>query len=258
VNPLIAPGQRLVIGHRGAAAHAPENTLESFREALAQGAHALEFDVRRSADGVAMVCHDPTLDRTTNGTGPLSARSAAELQAFDAGYHFTPDGRSYPFRGREVRIPTLAEVVEAFPAVPLLIEIKEIGVQELVAAELRARGAEGRAVVAGDDARALLVFREPPFLLGGSRRDIARLYFGMGRPDPRCRAYAVPEYHYGLPIPTRRLVRRARELGAAVHVWTVDDPAAARRWWANGVSGIVTNRPGTVLQALQALQAPSV
>jgi glycerophosphoryl diester phosphodiesterase len=250
MNPLLDPAVRLVIGHRGAAAYRPENTLESFRLALAQGADALEFDVRRSADGVAMVFHDPTLERTTDAQGPLAARTATELQALDAGYRFSEDdGATLPFRGRGVRIPTLTEVITGFPGTPFLIEIKEAGVQEAVAEALLAGGAAERSVVAGNDWRALRRFREPPFHLGASRRDIARLYFGVGAPDRRCRNFAVPDSYYGLPIPTRRFVRAARRLGASVHVWTVDDARSARRWWRNGASGIVTNRPDAIAAA---------
>jgi len=250
MNPLLDPVARLVIGHRGAAAYRPENTIESFRLALAQGADALEFDVRRSADGVAMVFHDPTLERTTDGGGPLAQRTAAQLQALDAGHQFSLDnGVTFPFRRRGIRIPTLREVVEAFPETPFLIEIKEAAVQDAVADVLLERGAAGRSVVAGNDWQALGRFREAPFLLGASRRDIARLYFGIGSPDPRCRNYAVPESYYGLPIPTRRFVRAARRRDATVHVWTVDDAGSARHWWENGVCGIVTNRPDAISAA---------
>lgn len=249
MNPLLDPAAQLVIGHRGAAAYAPENTLASFRLALAQGADALEFDLRRSRDGVAMVFHDPTLERTTDGAGPLAALTASELQRLDAGRHFTDLAGTTPYRGTGIRLPTFQEVVRAFPGVPLLIEIKEVEVQELAAAVLREEGAASRAVVAGDDWRALTAFREPPFHLGASRRDIARLYFGLGAPDPRCVNYAVPEFHYGLPIPSRRFVRRARARGATVHVWTVDDARSALRWWRNGANGMVTNRPDAIHSA---------
>lgn len=257
MNPLLDPAAKLVIGHRGAAAYRPENTLESFRLALSQGADALEFDVRRSADGVAMVFHDPVLERTTNGQGALAERTCAELQGLDAGYHFTADnGASFPHRGEGVRIPTLLEVVREFPALPFLIEIKEPEVQEAVAEVLLVSGAVTRSVVAGSDWRALFRFREAPFSLGASRRDIARLYFGMGRPDSRCRNYAVPERYYGLPIPTRRFVRAAARRGATVHVWTVDDARSAHRWWRNGVNGIVTNRPDVIREAVGRLGGP--
>ena len=205
MNLLLAPDARPVIGHRGAAAYAPENTLESFRRAVALGADALEFDIRRSRDGVAMVFHDPTLERTTDLSGPVQARTAAELQAADAGYRFEDGDGATPYRGRGVRIPTLAEVVAEFAELPLLIEIKEQEVQEAVARVLLETGAADRAVVAGDDCQALRSFEAPPFHLGASRRDVTRLFFRLGAPHPGCRCFAVPERYHWLTVPSRAL-----------------------------------------------------
>jgi glycerophosphoryl diester phosphodiesterase len=245
---------RPVIGHRGAALYAPENTLESFQLALAQGADALEFDVRAAADGEAMVIHDPTLDRTTDLSGPVAGRTRAELSRADAGYRFQPaGGGSWPWRGRGVRIPTLREVLRQLPEVPLLIEIKEVGVQRDVALALLETGAAARAVVAGDDWRALDVFQAPPFTAGASKRDIARLYFGglvgLAPPALVCRSLAVPERFKGLPVPTGRFVRQAHARGASVHVWTVDDAGTATTLWRRGVNGIVTNAPDRICAA---------
>jgi glycerophosphoryl diester phosphodiesterase len=247
---LLDPNARPVIGHRGAAAHAPENTIESFALALEQGADALEFDVRRAADGVPVVFHDPVLDRTTDRTGPVGALTSAELARVDAGYRFVDEATgAASFRGRGVRVATLREVIAAFPSTPFLIEMKEAGVQEAVARDLADSGAVERAVLAGSDWRALLAFRAAPFHLGASQRDIARLYFGFGAPDSACRCYAVPDAFRGLPIPTRRFVRKAHARAATVHVWTVDDAALARTLWARGVNGVVTNRPGEMRAA---------
>jgi glycerophosphoryl diester phosphodiesterase len=249
VNPLLDSSARPVIGHRGAAAYAPENTLESFRLALAMGADALEFDVRRSADGEAVVVHDATLDRTTNLAGPVASRTVAELRGADAGFRFANHDGETPFRRRGVSIPTLAEVIAAFPGVPLLIEVKEVEAQAAIARALIEGGAAERAVVAGSNHRALEVFRSDPFTVGASQRDIARLYFGVGAPHPRCRAYAVPDHYYGLPVPTRRFVRAARCRASTVHVWTVDDARTAIGLWQNEVNGIVTNRPDVIVAA---------
>ena len=251
-HPLLGLEGRPVIGHRGAAAYAPENTLVSFRRALEMGADALEFDVRLSADGEVVVMHDPTVDRTTDRTGPVGSQTAADLRKADAGFQFSMDGGlTYPFRNTGVRMPLLREVLETFPDTPLLIEIKEARVQEAVAAILKAQDATDRVVLAGMDHRALEVFREPPFLCGASRQDIARLFFRLGEPDPRCRAYAVPDHYYFLRVPSRRFVATAHRRGASVHVWTVDSPELAGQLWDNGVNGIVTNRPDAILQARQ-------
>src|ERR1700752_3879311 len=112
MNALLDTAAQLVIAHRGNSAFFPENTLESFDQAVAIGADALEFDVRLSRDGRAVVIHDATLERTTNGAGEVAALTVDELQRLDAGYRFTHDGgRTFPFRGRGLTIPTLEMVL---------------------------------------------------------------------------------------------------------------------------------------------------
>ena len=112
-----APGGGIrLIGHRGARGVAPENTLPALEHGVEVGADAIELDVHHSRDGVVVVIHDPTLERTTDGEGLVADRTLAELKELDAGFYFTPDdGRSYPFRGRGVRIPTIDEIVANIP-----------------------------------------------------------------------------------------------------------------------------------------------
>jgi glycerophosphoryl diester phosphodiesterase len=250
-NPLLDPSARPIIAHRGASAHAPENTLPAFELALSHGADAFELDVRLSRDGAPVVMHDATLERTTGLTGPVRAHTLAELRMTDAGRWFTPDaGRTLPFRDRGVRIPTLAEVLWAFPGMPVLIEVKEPEVQEAVRRVLVDQDACERCVVASEDDAALTIFREGPVPCGASARDITELYLAVllrrRLPRPRYRLLSVPLRHRGLPVPTRRFVAAARRLGCPVHVWTVNDPATARRLWARGVAGVVTNVPGEI------------
>ncbi len=251
MNPLLDLAARPVIGHRGAAGHAPENTLPSFELALGQGADALELDVRLTRDGAPVVFHDATLDRTTDLTGPIRGRTLAELRQADAGYRFTPDhGRTVPYRRAGVRIPTLAEVLWSFPAVPLMVDVKEPDVQEAVRRVLVEEHAVERCVVASEHARALEVFREEQFACGASGAEIAELYWSVvlrrERSWPRYRALSVPVRHRGLPVPTRGFVAAARRYGCPVHVWTVNDAATARRLWGRGVAGIVTDVPDVI------------
>ncbi len=243
---LLRPERPLVIGHRGASSEAPENTLEAFARALELGADALELDVRLSADGEVVVLHDPTLQRTTSASGSVSAMTVEELRSVDAGYNFTPDGgRTFPFRERGVYVPTLEEVLERFPDTPLLVEVKTPDAMRPLERLVRHHGAEGRVVPASAHHDALVAFREAPFRCGASGRDIARLFFGslLRAPLPRCGygLLAVPDRWRGLEVPTRTFIRAASRVGASVHVWTVDDPALARRLWDRGAAGMVTN-----------------
>jgi glycerophosphoryl diester phosphodiesterase len=248
VETLVSLSRRPVIGHRGAAGCAPENTVVSLQRGLELGVEALEFDVRRAKGGEPVVIHDPTLDRTTDRSGAVRDFTVEELRTADAGFRLTLDsGATYPWRGQGIGVPTLREALAATGAAPLLIEVKEWEVAEATARVLLETGAAPRAVLAAVDWRALRPFRAAPFTLGASRRDIARLYFGMGRPDPECRSFAVPDRFKFLTVPTRRFVRAAHARKASVHVWTVDDPAAALRFWQLGVNGIVTNRPDLII-----------
>src|SRR5215207_5091471 len=199
-NPLLDLSARPVIAHRGASGQAPENTLPAFELAVQQGADAFELDVRLTRDGAPVVVHDATLERTTDLTGPVRARTLAELRMADAGHWFTADARrSYPFRGRGVRIPTLAEVLWSFPAIPVLVEVKEPDVQEAVRRALTEEQATERCVVAAEDDAALTLFREGPIACGASGRDIAELYFAVmlrrRLPRPRYRLLSVPLRH---------------------------------------------------------------
>lgn len=247
---LLDPTRRLVIAHRGASAERPENTLPAFQLAVTQGCDAFELDVHLTRDGVPVLMHDPTLLRTCGTPERVADLTWDDIRTRDAGAGFTlPDG-SRPFRGQGIHPPALSEVLRAFPDMPVLIELKEARAQLDVAEVLVEERAEDRCVLASFDDRALTVFRQAPFLVGASRRDIIRLYLAarLGRPvAPRCRCYAVPDRWKGwLEIPRADVVATARAAGAPVHVWTVDDPALARTLWARGVSGIISNRPGAV------------
>ena len=247
-NPLLDLSGRPIIAHRGASGRAPENTTAAFELALEQGADAIELDVRLTADGVPVVLHDPTLDRTTSHQSPLSAVSADRLRDIDAGARFTPDrGCTYPFRGSGLQVPTLADVLRAFPLMPFLIEIKEAQAQEAVKQVLLEEGAVLRSVLAAGHGAALTTFRESQFAVAASGEEIGALYrAALFRRVPAAVSYSalsVPLRYRGLPVPTRAFLAAARGLGCPVHVWTVNDAATARTLWTRGVAGIVTNFP---------------
>jgi glycerophosphoryl diester phosphodiesterase len=255
MNPLLDLTARPVIAHRGASGSAPENTLEAFELAVRQGADAFELDVRLTADGIPVVLHDPTLQRTTGRQGSVAGQTLAQLREADAGARFSPEGgRSFPFRGAGVVIPTLAEVLEAFPDTPLLVDIKESRARAAVRQLLLEKHAAGRCVVASEETAALALFDATQFTRAASPREISQLYWGsilrrisLAAPSPagECpyQALSVPVRYRGLTIPTPSFVAAARRRGCPVHVWTVNDAALAQRLWRDGVAGIVTNFP---------------
>jgi len=244
---------RPVIGHRGNRAFAPENTLESFLEAVALGVDAVEFDVHVSRDGVPVVFHDATLERTTDGIGTLASRSVAELKRLDAGARFTRDnGRTFPWRGRGVTVSTFDELIEALPSqLPCIIDVKTPAATEPLRHAVRRHGMAARIIVAGFDPQATRPLRGAGFALGASAPDVVALLWPAllrrQAAPPQVQALCIPPRWHGLPVPIAALVRTLRGSGTVTHIWTVNDPAQARRLWDAGVQGIISDDPGLIL-----------
>jgi glycerophosphoryl diester phosphodiesterase len=252
---LLDPRAQPVIGHRGNRAHAPENTLESLRQAVAVGVDAVEFDLRVSRDGRLVVIHDATLDRTTDGSGPVALRSVTELKGLDAGARFTFDGgRTFPWRGRGARVATFDEIIESLPReLPCIIELKTPAATELLRVAVRRHGIAHRIIVAGFDPAATRPLRGAGFALGACTPDVARLLLPAllrWRVAPQLfQALCIPPRWHGVPVPIVALARALRESGTVIHVWTVNDPASAIRLWHDGVQGILSDDPGSILAA---------
>jgi glycerophosphoryl diester phosphodiesterase len=256
MHPLLDLTAHPIIAHRGASGERPENTLASFERAVELGADILEFDVRMTADGEVIVMHDPTLARTTDLSGPARILTLAELRAADAGFRFTPDrGTTFPYRGRGVRVPTLGEVLERFPAMPVLLELKEVAGQEKVRELVMRHGAEGRCVIASEHHDALEAFRGGGFRLAASGREIFRFWrasvTGKAPAPVDYHVLSVPRRHRLLPVVTRPFLANARRMGIPVHVWTINDPRMARRLCRKGVNGIITNWPERIRRGLR-------
>jgi glycerophosphoryl diester phosphodiesterase len=239
-----------VFAHRGGSDLGPENTIAAFDIGLSTGADGLELDVHLSADGVVVVHHDKTLDRTTNGSGPLAAHTADELARLDAGYRFEREGE-YPFRGRGIGVPTLREVLARYRAVPTIIEIKvyTAAMGEAVAEEVRRAEAVDYVCIAGygpASARAARVAL--PKVAASAHKGEVRL--AVYRSWLRCpvrsgpyQTYQVPECAEAVRIVTPRFLRDAHKRGFKVQVWTVDEETDMRRLLDWGVDGLISNRP---------------
>ena len=251
MNVLGDPTARLVIGHRGDSAHFPENTAPSFDRALELGVDAIEFDLRVTSDGVVVVNHDPTVDRTTNGTGAIASMSLAELRKLDAGARFTVDGRAFPYRGRGISILTFEELLERYPSIPLLIEVKVATAVEGALRLIERHGAQDRVLMDSTDIAAVVPFRGTPLLTGASLRDVVQLLprAVLGRPPANLpyAALCIPPWYQGIRVPILRLAKAARAVGVATHVWTINDPEIAAALWRGGVNGIITDDPATML-----------
>jgi len=267
-TPPALAGAPLLVAHRGGAGLAPENTLPAFLSAHDDwAADMIELDIRLTADGVVVVHHDPTVDRTTDGAGPLAERTLAQLRELDAGYRFTPDGRSFPFRGRGVRIPTLAEVLEALPAMRFTVEVKAPEAQRPFFEVARRLGAEGRIVAASLHDRERTLFREWPGAISASMEQVRRFYLlqrlGLARLwVPPVDVFQVPERAGRLLVCSPRFVRALHAHGVAVQVWTVNDAADMERLLRAGVDGIQSDYPDRLAHVMSRLfdrpQPPAV
>jgi glycerophosphoryl diester phosphodiesterase len=249
---LTDPAARPVIGHRGDSAHFPENTIPSFDRAIELGADAIEFDLRVSRDGEVVIIHDPAVDRTTDGRGAVDSLTLAELKRLDAGARFSPDGgKTFPFRGKGLTIPTLDEMLARYASIPLLIEVKIPEAARLTPAVLERHDANRRVVLDSTDRNALEPFRGLPVITGASLRDIVsilpRTLIGLPLGQVVYRAFCVPLRYNGIPVPVRRLARSGHRAGFPTHVWTVNDPGVAERLWRDGINGIISDDPGTML-----------
>jgi glycerophosphoryl diester phosphodiesterase len=252
---LLDPRAKVVIGHRGDRTHAPENTLESIRHALALGVDAVEFDLHVSRDGVLVLMHDATLDRTTDGSGPIALRTLAQLKKLDAGARFTCDGgRTFPWRGRGATVPTFDEVVESMPRdLPCIIELKTPAATDLVKSAIRRHGISDRVIVASFDRGSTHPLRGERLLLGACTPDVANLVLPAllrqrSGPQP-FQALCIPLRWHGIPLPVAALARSLRGSGTTIHVWTINDAACALRLWDIGVQGIISDDPGSMLAA---------
>lgn len=220
----------LIIGHRGASAEAPENTLAAFALAQAQGADGIEFDVQLSADGWPVVIHDSHLARTTNGQGRVQDYSVAELQGFDAGQGQT--------------IPTLDEVFETLgPNFLYNVELKtaalrDNGLAAAVADRIQAHHLERQTIVSSFN----------PLAIRWARRHLTQstwvghLHYKPGLAFKRLfsASQAVHPHH---SLVNASYMAQAQKMGWRVHVWTVDDLSEAQRLVNLGVHAIITNKP---------------
>lgn len=248
---FFAPPFPRLIAHRGASGTHPENTLAAFRAAALAGAEMIELDLQLSADGVPVVIHDSTLERTTDARGPVAGRTAIQLAALDAGHRFSPDRRrSFPFRQAGLGVPQLREVLESLPGVRFTLEIKtpdpklDRPLGELLESA-RARDRVLLAAMEGDVVRR--VRKSFPDLPTNFARDEVAAFLRGGAVPRGANALQVPPQEKLRRIVTGPFVTAAHAAGLEVHVWTVNAPDAMRRFLNLGVDGIMTDFPDRLL-----------
>ena len=271
----------IAFAHQGGAKEAPSSTLFAIRQALKHGATAIELDVHATRDGHIVVCHDPTVDRTTNATGEIAALSLRELRELDNAYWFCPGedvSRNHPeedyvLRGRapanrELGIATLTEVLEAFPGVVLNLDIKRTApdvapYEEALAHELAEHGRENDVIVASFSDAATEAFAKfaPAVGLAAGTTATTEFYSRLkagDRPPPGIGRYVAlqPPARFGpLTVVDESFVTAAHACGLAVHVWTIDEPAEMEHLVGLGVDGIISDKPSVLAAELYRLGA---
>lgn len=247
----------IVIAHRGGAGLRPENTLEAFEHAAALGVDAFECDLHLSRDGEVVVIHDPTLDRTTDATGRVGSRTAAELAAVDAGARFPwPPGVRPTAR---CGVPRLRDLLVRFPATPFVLELKgsSPAIATAALAVVRAHGALDRVCFGGFEDRVIAAVRGAGAGVATSaakeeiRWALYRSWIGLSPRSPRFRGYQVPERYGATRVISRRFVRVMRRAGLPVQVWTVNREADMRRLLAWGVQALITDVPDVAVRVVR-------
>ncbi len=244
----------IVVAHRGASAYLPENTMPSFERAVEMGADALELDVHLTADGELAVIHDETLDRTTDGSGPVVCKTMDELRRLDAGYHFADAGGAFPHRGQGLRIPTLGEVLAWLPdGVGLVVEIKARAASDAVVEALRGtpvREAGRASAISFDEAALERVHELDPDLPTGYLLVPTQPF------EPALR-WAVERGHAGvhpwegdLGLDPAPALAQALAYGRLVGCYVVNDPQRMQHLAAFNLWGFVTDVPDVARQAL--------
>jgi glycerophosphoryl diester phosphodiesterase len=266
----------LCYAHQGGAKEGPSSTLWAMERAVAAGADALELDVHATSDGQVVVCHDATVDRTTDGHGAISSLTLADVRRLDNAHWWVPGsvvapGRpaaDYPLRGRapsdrNLGVATLDEVLEAFPAVVLNLDIKQTApavpaYEETVVRALRAhRRTDGVIIASFNDASTTAVRALAPEIAtsAGTLGVAAFWRAAHAGDDPGAVPYValqVPVETGGVTVCDDVLVAAAHRAGVAVHAWTIDDAAEMARLIDLGVDGLMSDVPSVAADVIGA------
>ena len=265
----------IAYAHQGGAWEGPSSTLHAIRAAVDAGATGIELDVHATADRHLVVCHDSTVDRTTDASGAISSLTLAELRAFDNAYWWAPGADvtleeptgGWPYRGRAPEdrafgIATLEEVLEEFPGVVLNLDIKQTApvvepYEAELAALLRRFGRTDDVIVASfiDSATDAFAQAAPDIPTSAGTTVVAdfvrALRSGISIAPMRHVALQVPAAVGETLIVDEQFVEVAHDHGLAVHVWTVEEEEEMERLCDLGVDGIITDRPTALVSVLE-------
>jgi len=243
----------MLFAHQGGEGEWPNNTLFALEQSDRLGADVLDLDVHLSQDGQLVLCHDATLDRTTNATGPISAKTAAELASIDAAYRFTTDkGRTYPYRGKGIGIPTLKQVFERFPGRRFGIEIKTDDPRAVHV--LKELGRENDILLSSFHDHIMREARQHTRIATSASPNEVRVFLILstlhleGLYTPSYHALQVPLEHQKTKILTPRFMNAAQARNLKVIPWTLNQPQEIELAWQLNVDGVNTDYPTRYLK----------
>lgn len=246
--------------HRSGASILPENTVHGFQEAARRWPGILlETDARTTADGHIVLMHDDTVDRTTDGAGRVDVLTLAQIRALDAGYRFTmDDGKTFPFRGKGLKVPTLQKALEAIPDSNILVEFKASpGIAQAAIAAIRAAGAQDRVLVASFDPAVMDEVRQTaPRMARCYSMTTAMELLGRVRGGtldgyvPVDHVLSITREHLFKYRLTPEELQAIRGAGVRVQVHTIDAPEEMQKMLRMGVDSILTDRPDLLAEAI--------
>lgn len=284
VDALVALATPINLSHAGGDQAAPHSTMFAFREGVLAGADALEMDVQLTADGVLIVQHDDTVDKTTNATGPVAGFTLEEIQALDNAHWFSPECwpcqdrpvQEYIYRGiragdieppegysrDDFRVVTFREVAEAFPNLVLDVEIKgsfpdAVPAAEQLAAEIAELGLVDRTIVVSFDDDVIDVFHEisPDVAVSPGLTRLTEWFLNDAEIEPYFEVFQVPPFQGDIQVVDAETVQRVHDEGRELWVWP-DDASRQENAEFYGllidydVDGIITGRPAAMVEAL--------
>jgi len=256
----------LVIAHQGGDGIRPGDTMVAFEHAVQIGADVLEMDAHITKDGQIVLMHDEKVDRTTEGTGLIEDMTLEELRQLDAAYQWSnDDGKTFPYRGQGIQVPTLEELFQKFPDMRYVIEIKltQNPIDKPLCELMRKYNMQDKVVIASFHDEAMRRFREtcPEVATSASRGEVTKfvllgkiLLSGLIRPEyESIQPPYDPQESMNIPIMTKLFIREAHAKNIAVEPWTVDDPELMKQYTEWGVDGIMTDRPDLMIDVLKDL-----
>ncbi len=254
----------LVIAHQGGDGVWPGDTMYAFEKAVGIGADVLEMDAHITKGSQIVLMHDEKVDRTTDGTGLIEDMTLKDLKQLDAAYNWSnDDGKTFPYRGQGIQVPTLEELFQKFPQIRYVIEIKltQNPIDKPLCDLIRKNNMQNKAVIASFHDVAMQNFRKtcPEVATSASRGEVTKFVllgkvFLSGLVAPQYQSIQPPydpKESMNIPIMTKRFIREAHAKNLKVEPWTVNDPELMKQYIEWGVDGIMTDRPDLMIDVLK-------